>query len=88
MEPPSQSAQNISGGEATMGAAGRATDQTGGGQENTAAGNTTSNRLSINGNAGESNGYKLDIAELENWITLLERKVAKLKAARRLGAQV
>ncbi|KAJ6753588.1 PROTEIN MAIN-LIKE 2 [Salix purpurea] len=29
MEPPSQSAQNISGGEATMGAAGRATDQTG-----------------------------------------------------------
>ena len=88
MEPPSQSAQNISGGEATMGAAGRATDQMGVGQENTAAGNMTSNRVNINGNTGKVNGYKLDIAELENWITLLERKVAKLKAARRLGAQV
>jgi hypothetical protein len=87
MGPSSQSAQKISGSKATTGASVRAMDQMEVAQENR-AGNMTSYRVGINGEAGEANAYKLDIAELENWIGLLERKVAKLKAARRLGAQV
>ena len=87
MGPSSQSAQKISGSKATTGASVRAMDQMEVAQENR-AGNMTSYRVGINGKAGEANANKLDIAELENWIGLLERKVAKLKAARRLGAQV